>query len=131
MLATPPMRHAKAYGQMAINTRATTTDAHGLIDMLFDAVDEQLSVAMGALDGGESERRGRAVNKAIMLLQDGLRGGLDLDKGGDLARQLDSLYEYCATRLAEAHVKRDRLIFEEVRSCLRTVSDGWKAIRPQ
>ncbi len=131
MLATTPMRHAKAYGQMAIQTRTATTDAHGLIYLLFDAVDEQLSIALGALDAGDTERRGKAVNKSLLLIQQGLRGGLDLERGGDLAAQLDSLYEYCATRLVEAHASRSRPIFEEVRACLRTVFDGWKGIRPQ
>lgn len=131
MLAIHPMKHAKAYGQMAVNTRATTTDAHGLIDMLLDAVDEQIAIALGALEGGDAERRGKAVNKAVMLLQEGLRGGLDLDKGGELAEQLDALYEYCAARLVEAHTKRDRSVMEEVRAHLNAVADSWKAIRPQ
>lgn len=131
MLAVTPMKHAKAYGQMAVNTRATTTDPHGLIEMLFDAVDEQLAIALGTLDTGDAERRGKAVSKAVMLLQEGLRGGLDLDKGGELAQQLDALYEYCAARLVEAHTRRDRATLQEVREHLRTVAEGWKAIRPQ
>ncbi|WP_299020316.1 MULTISPECIES: flagellar export chaperone FliS [unclassified Tepidimonas] len=131
MLALTPMKHAKTYGQMAASTRATTADPHGLIEMLFDAIDEQIAVAMGALETHETERRGKAVKKAVMLLQEGLRGGLDLEKGGELAERLDGLYAYCAARLAEAHAKRDRALFAEVRQHLRTVADGWKAIRPQ
>lgn len=131
MLIATPMKHAKAYGQMAINTQVATADAHGLIEMLFDAVDDQIAIALGALDSGDAQRRGQAVNKAVLLLQEGLRGGLDLDKGGELAQRLDALYEHCALRLAEAHAKRDRAAFEEVRSLLRTVADGWKNIRPQ
>jgi flagellar protein FliS len=125
------MKHAKTYGQMAVNTRATTADPHGLIELLFDAIDEQLAAALGALDAGDAERRAKAVNKAVLLLQEGLRGGLDLEKGGELAQRLDALYEYCAARLAEAHAKRDRQGLEEVRQHLRTVADGWKQIRPQ
>ena len=131
MLALTPMKHAKTYGQMAASTRATMADPHGLIEMLFDAIDEQIAVAMGALETHETERRGKAVKKAVMLLQEGLRGGLDLEKGGELAERLDGLYAYCAARLAEAHAKRDRALFAEVRQHLRTVADGWKAIRPQ
>lgn len=131
MLATLPMKHAKAYGQMAVNTQVNTTDPHGLIEMLFDAIDEQIVVALGSLEARDAARRGKAVKKAVLLIQEGLRAGLDQEKGGELAQQLDALYEYCAARLAEAHTKRDRAMFEEVRQHLRTVADGWKAIRPQ
>ncbi|MEW6695572.1 MAG: flagellar export chaperone FliS [Pseudomonadota bacterium] len=130
-VATPMSKHAKAYGQMAVNTRVSTTDPHGLIEMLFDAIDEQLAIALGALDAGDAERRGQAIRKAVLLLQDGLRGGLDLEKGGELAQRLDALYEYSVARLVEAHTRRDRAAMQEVREHLRTVADGWKAIRPQ
>ena len=59
--------HAETYGQMAASTRATTADPHGLIEMLFDAIDEQIAVAMGALETHETERRGKAVKKAVGL----------------------------------------------------------------
>jgi len=131
MLALTLMKHAKTYGQVAASTRVTTADPHGLIEMLFDAIDEQIAVAIGALETHETERRGKAVTKAVMLLQEGLRGGLNLERGGELAERLDGLYAYCAARLAEAHAKRDRALFEEVRQHLRTVAEGWKAIRPQ
>ncbi len=123
-------RTMNPYARHSTAVQVAAADPHELISLLFDAIDEQIALALGALGAGDTERRGKAVNKAVLLLQDGLRGGLDLEKGGELAQRLDALYAYCAARLAEAHAKRDQAMFEEVRQHLRTVADGWKAIRP-
>ncbi|WP_082668524.1 flagellar export chaperone FliS [Tepidimonas taiwanensis] len=132
MYTAPTTRSANLYAQHGKITAAATATPHELISLLFDAIDEQLVSAAGCMEGVDAiERRGKHVNKAVMLIQDGLRAALDLQNGGELAQRLDALYEYCATRLAEAHAKRDRAMFEEVRQHLRTVADGWKAIRPQ
>lgn len=131
MYTAPSLRSLQAYQQHAAATRVASATPHELIAMLFDAIDEQIALAMAAMEAGQTEQRGRAVNKAIRLLQEGLREGLDLERGGDLAQRLDALYDYCAVRLAEAHTKRDRSIFEEVRQHLRGVAEAWNQIRPQ
>jgi len=130
-LSRSPARTMNPYARHSTAVQVAAADPHELISLLFDAIDDQIALALGALKAHDTERRGKAVNKAILLLQDGLRGGLDLEKGGELAQRLDALYEYCAARLAEAHTKRDQTLFEEVRQHLRTVADGWKTIRPQ
>ena len=131
MYTSPATRSVNAYTQQAAASRVAAASPHELIAMLFDAVDEQIALAMAATEARQTEQRGRAVNKAIRLVDEGLRGGFDLEKGGELAQRLDALYQYCAARLAEAHAKRDRAMFEEVRQHLRGVADAWNQIRPQ
>ena len=131
MYTSPATRSVNAYTQLAAASRVAAASPHELIAMLFDAVDEQIGLALATMEARQTEQRGRAVNKAIQLLNEGLREGLDLEKGGELAERLDALYEYCSARLAEAHVKRDRAMFEEVRRHLRSVADAWNQIRPQ
>ncbi|TSE25189.1 Flagellar protein FliS [Tepidimonas sediminis] len=131
MYTAPAARTANAYLRQAAASRVAAASPHELIAMLFDAIDEQIGLALAAMEARQTEQRGRAVNKAIRLLNEGLREGLDLEKGGELAERLDALYEYCSARLAEAHAKRDRAMFEEVRQHLRSVADAWNQIRPQ
>ncbi|TCS94559.1 flagellar protein FliS [Tepidimonas ignava] len=131
MYTPPHARTVHAYTQHAAASRVAAASPHELIAMLFDAIEAQIALALAAMEAHQTEQRGKAVNKAIQLIQEGLREGLDLDKGGELAQRLDALYEYCAVRLAEAHAKRDRGMFEEVRQHLRGVADAWNQIRPQ
>lgn len=58
----------------------------------------------------------------------GLREGLDLQRGGEVAANLDRLYEYMVARLVEANVTNDAAILDEVAGLLRNVKSGWDAI---
>ena len=58
----------------------------------------------------------------------GLRDSLDFEKGGELATNLDSLYEYCLRRLTNAHAREDDSIFGEVMDLMVTIRDAWKQL---
>ena len=57
--------------------------------------------------------KGEFIGKAIGIIG-GLREGLDLQKGGELGANLDSLYQYMLSRLFEANVKNDTVLLDEV-----------------
>jgi len=58
-----------------------------------------------------------------------LREALDLQQGGEVAANLDSLYEYMVSRLVEANVKNEAEPLDEVAGLLRNVKAGWDAIQ--
>jgi flagellar protein FliS len=67
------------------------------------------------------------IGKAIEIVG-GLREGLDMEKSADTLTRVDNLYIYMMQRLAEANIKSDPLILDEVSSLLGTVKEGWDAI---
>ena len=67
------------------------------------------------------------ISKAIGIIG-GLREGLDLQQGGELAENLDRLYEYMVSRLLEANSANDADMLDEVAGLLRNVKSGWDAI---
>ncbi|MDO8406734.1 MAG: flagellar export chaperone FliS, partial [Pseudomonas sp.] len=70
---------------------------------------------------------GVLIGKAIGIIG-GLREGLDLENQAESVGELDNLYTYMMKRLAEANIKTDPKILDEVADLLRTVKDGWDAI---
>jgi flagellar protein FliS len=54
-----------------------------------------------------------------------LRGGLDLEHGGEVAENLNALYEFMVRRLFQASAKNDTDILDEVSELLREVKAGW------
>jgi flagellar protein FliS len=53
---------------------------------------------------------------------------LNLEQGGEIAANLDALYEYMVTRLLEANLKSDAALVDEVAGLLRNVKSGWDGI---
>ena len=65
-----------------------------------------MAQARGAMERGQTALKGELLGKAIAIIG-GLRAGLDVEKGGQLAERLDTLYEYMMVRLSDANLKND------------------------
>jgi flagellar protein FliS len=113
----------------SVNTQAKAVDAspHRLIQMLMEGGLSRLAQARGAMDRGQVAIKGELIGKAIAIVG-GLREGLDLEKGGEVAANLDRLYEYMITRLFEANLHNTVAPLDEVAVLLRNVKSGWDAI---
>lgn len=113
----------------SVNTQAKAVDAspHRLIQMLMEGGLSRLAQARGAMDRGQVAMKGELIGKAIAIVG-GLREGLDLEKGGEVAANLDRLYEYMITRLFEANLHNTVAPLDEVVVLLRNVKSGWDAI---
>ncbi|MCY1305876.1 Flagellar secretion chaperone FliS [compost metagenome] len=71
--------------------------------------------------------KGELIGKALGIVS-GLREALDMEKGGELAGNLESLYGYITQRLLEANRNNDATILDEVAGLLREVKSGWDQI---
>ncbi|MCG4453706.1 flagellar export chaperone FliS [Pseudomonas sp. MMS21-TM103] len=113
----------------SVNTQAQAVDAspHRLIQMLMEGGLTRIAQARGAMERQQTAMKGELIGKAIGIVG-GLRAGLDLQQGGELATNLDSLYEYMVSRLFEANVKNEAAPLDEVAGLLRNVKSGWDAI---
>lgn len=99
---------------------------HRLIQMLFEGCLQRMAIAKGAIEHQDIAVKGENISRAIGILG-GLRDSLDLSQG-ELAANLDRLYEYMERRLLEANLKNDALIIDEVCNLLRDVKSAWDAI---
>ncbi|TSE25166.1 flagellar export chaperone FliS [Tepidimonas aquatica] len=130
MYTSPAVRSVNAYTRQAAASRVAAASPHELVAMIFEALDQALLNALGALQRGDVPAKAAALSKAVQLLEEGLRAALD-PKGGELTERLDVLYEYCARRLTEANLHNDGERVEEVRRLIAPVADAWNQIRPQ
>lgn len=112
-----------------VNTQAQLSDAspHRLIQMLMEGGLSRLAQARGAIQHGQVAAKGELISKAIGIIG-GLREGLNLQSGGEIAANLDRLYEYMIARLVEANLSNDVALIDEVAGLLRNVKSGWDAI---
>ena len=115
-----------------VNTQAQVLDAspHRLIQMLMEGCLTRLAQAKGAMERDQVAVKGEFLSKAIAIIG-GLRDALDVQQGGDLAENLQRLYDYMAGRLLEANRANDPSIIDEVAGLLREVKSGWDGISNQ
>ncbi|TXI29894.1 MAG: flagellar export chaperone FliS [Aquipseudomonas alcaligenes] len=112
-----------------VNTQAQVADAspHRLIQMLMEGGLSRLAQAKGAMLHGQGAQKGELISKAIGIIG-GLREGLDLNQGGEIAANLDRLYDYMVSRLVEANISNEPALLDEVAGLLRNIKTAWDAI---
>ena len=120
-------RAMNQYKQIDTHVGADSADPHQLIVMLFDGALERIAVAKGAIQRKDIEKKGQKISRVIVIV-DGLRASLDKERGGEIAENLDNLYEYMQRRLLEANLNDDLNILNEVADLLSEVRGAWTAI---
>jgi flagellar protein FliS len=120
-------RAMSQYKQVGTQLSADEADPHQLIVMLFDGALERIAIAKGAIERENIEEKGQKIGRAIAIV-DGLRASLDKEQGGEIANNLDNLYEYMQRRLFEANLNNDLGILNEVADLLIEVRSAWVAI---
>lgn len=128
MFTPVSMRSANSYRTVGLETSVAGASPHQLVSLLFDALQQSLAAAKGAILNGDTPAKGRAISRAVRILEEGLKAGLDADRGGDLASNLRSLYDFCIFRVTEANFRNDAAMVDEVIRLIQPVSDGWNQI---
>ena len=125
------MRSVNSYKSVAVETSVTTADPHQLVNLLFDALLQSLQAAKSAMLARNFGAKSQSISKAVRIIEEGLKAGLDMQRGGEVALTLKSLYDYSIYRLTEANLHNDAKLLDEVISALAPVADSWKQIRSQ
>lgn len=120
---------SQAYRRMAIETAALGADAHQLIALLLSGSGAAIGEARKALSRGDIGAKALASNKAIRLVNEGLKAAVNREVGA-LGEQLYQLWDYCARRLLHAHLKHDDEAYQEVAGLIAEIEDAWTQIMP-
>ncbi|WP_419736687.1 flagellar export chaperone FliS [Pseudomonas sp. COR18] len=122
-----PMLALRQYQKVGAQAQTSEASPHRLVQMLMEGGLDRIAQAKGAIERKDIAAKGVAISKAVGIIG-GLREGLDLEKQAEALGDLDSLYIYMMKRLAEANIKSDPKILDEVAGLLSTVKEGWDAI---
>lgn len=123
-----PQRAAQAYAQIGLETGVAASSPHRLILMLYDGALAAIHDAGMHLAQGRIAPKGEAVSKAISIIETGLKGSLDVERGGAIAAQLSDLYDYMSRRLLLSSMRNDAQGFAEVAGLLRELRGAWSGI---
>ncbi|WP_312739607.1 flagellar export chaperone FliS [Cedecea neteri] len=120
----------QAYQQVGLESAVMSASPHQLVVMLFDGALSALVRARLFLEQEQIPQKGEALSKAINIIDNGLKAGLNMDVGGDLPVNLANLYDYMVRRLLHANLRNDVEAIAEVERLLANIADAWKQIGP-
>jgi flagellar protein FliS len=111
-----------------LESRVLAADPVELIHILYEQALAQVRSARAALAAGDIIARSHAISKALAAVGE-LEASLNHDAGGSISQNLARLYRYIRKRLTDANVKREQAALAEVETLIRTLDEGWTAMR--
>jgi flagellar protein FliS len=95
-----------------------------LVISLYEQAIEDLRRAVIALDKGAIEVRTREINHALLVVAQ-LQSSLDMERGGEVAKNLARFYGVVRAGLTEAQMKQSSILIEQQISQLAEVHEAW------
>jgi len=132
---TPPRSFASpafasSYRNLELETSVAQADPHRLIEMLFDGAAAAIAQARRALRDNRIADKGAATGRALRIIEEGLKASLD-PRGGELAANLRTIYEYMSVRLLSASTSNDDAGTRKSRTCSLRCASAWREIGPR
>jgi flagellar protein FliS len=126
----PHRSAAASYRTLDVQTMVDGADPHRLVEMLYDGAVVHVAKARFALSRQDIVTKGEATTRAIRIIDEGLKAALDA-RAGDVARNLDALYDYMTRTLVNANIKNSDALYGEVEKLLGDLRGAWREIGPK
>jgi len=117
----------KAYGKVEVQSKVNSANNVQLIQMLLDGFIETINKAEVQIQKNDIEGKAKSLIKASNIIM-GLQTSLDIENGGEIAKNLNELYTYISRRVFEIDLQNDVKIISEVRDLINSIRDAWKQV---
>ncbi|WJV52156.1 flagellar export chaperone FliS [Pectobacteriaceae bacterium CE90] len=121
---------SQVYERVGLESSVMSASPHQLIVLLFDGAHSALVRARILMQKGDIQGKGNALSKAINIIINGLKAGLDTEGNDELVDNLSELYDYMSRRLLHANQHNDEQAIIEVEILLENIADAWRRIGP-
>lgn len=93
---------------------------------MFNGARAAIGQARIHLQEGRVAERGAAISKAIKIVDEGLKTGLNMEAGGDVAANLSRLYDYIVRTPLTANLKSDAEQLDIADRLLADLAEAWQ-----
>ncbi len=117
----------QAYKKVSVDSQLASASPHKVIQMLMAGAIERLVQGKAAMEQGNIPLKGERLGKALDIIIS-LRNCLSMDEGGDIATNLDAIYDFMIREIVTAN--KDNLVkpIDDVVELLREIKVAWDQI---
>lgn len=116
---------AQTYANIGLETEVLSASPERLITLLYNGARAAIMQARHHLEQNNVAQRGMAISKAIDIVDSGLKAAVDVEQGGDLAKNLIATYEIIIHHLLSANVQADDEKLRLAEQLLSELSQAW------
>lgn len=120
----------QAYKKISVDSQLTAASPHKVIQMLMGGAIERLIQGKAAMQVGNIAAKGERLGKALNIVIS-LRTCLSMEDGGEIATNLDSLYDYMIRQISKANSENIDDPIDDVIYILREIKSAWDLIPSQ
>lgn len=126
---------ANVYARVGLETGVMSASPHQLISMLFGGAKAAIGMARHHMAQGEIAAKGKAISKAIGIIENGLKPSFEAapgdTAGAELVDNLMALYDYVGKCLLRANLRNDAALLDEAERLLDSIGSAWREVDPQ
>lgn len=108
-------------------TNFLSADPLKLVRICYEGAIGSLKLARDAYIARDYEAKGKALVKTLDIIHE-LNASLDMEKGGDVAKNLRALYLYMTQALIDADLKKDLKVFNAMIHMLEELESAWQEL---
>ncbi|MBT1443053.1 flagellar export chaperone FliS [Shewanella sp. JM162201] len=117
----------QSYRKVSLESEIAVASPHRIIQLMFAGALERLAQSRYAIEQNDLQSKGVYIGKAIGIIT-ALSNSLNMDSGGEIAKNLSDLYDFVLRRISVANLNNDPQAIDDAMAILRDIKEGWDAI---
>ncbi|QUN06850.1 flagellar export chaperone FliS [Shewanella yunxiaonensis] len=117
----------QSYRKVSLESEIAVASPHRIIQLMFNGALERLAQCRYAIEQNNLEAKALYISKSVGIIT-GLKSSLNMEAGGDIAGNLDRLYDFSLRKITEANINNDPQALDDVSAILREIKEAWDAI---
>lgn len=122
-------KQAQQYQNHFLETSVSEATPYKLVALLYEGGIKHMKLMRLMMERKQVVAKTEQANKVTSILY-GLKAGLDIERGGDVAANLDALYNYILKQVMNASLTNDVALLDEAHDLLKELQAAW-ALMPE
>jgi len=125
------VRGLRAYREIDRQTAVLSANGVDLVLLTFEALLRRLKQASEAFIANDIAARGEALSLALEVIEKGLIGSLDMDRGAELSKQLLAQYQLWTAQILHCNINADAVLLGELIKTVDVVRSAWEQVKDE